>query len=86
MALQRVKGVGGKTAQRIILELKGKLTASTNKEGALPSTHNTVTDDALIALVNLGISKSAAEAAIKKIDAPQTLTVENLIKQVLRTL
>lgn len=85
--LERVKGIGAKTAQRIILELKGKLTAIAESHG--PSTgaeHNTLREDALIALVNLGISKSVADAAIRKIKDTGSLSVEELIKQALRTL
>lgn len=84
--LERVKGIGSKTAQRIVLELKGKLGAL-KKDGSLPvHMHNTPTDDALIALVNLGIIKSVAESALKKIKDAPTLSVENLIKQALRNL
>jgi Holliday junction DNA helicase RuvA len=64
--LEKVKGIGAKTAQRIILELKGKLDISENTGGTSPVLHNTTADDALFALVNLGISKVAAEAALKR--------------------
>jgi holliday junction DNA helicase RuvA len=84
--LEKVKGIGNKTAQRILLELKGKLlvNASTTAGGA--TMHNTIGEDALIALMNLGISKTMAEAAIKKVPNATTLTVEELIKQALRML
>ena len=84
--LERVKGIGGKTAQRIVLELKGKL-ASTKENGNFQAPkHNTTHEDALIALVNLGISKPMAEGAIKKIKNADQLTLEELIKQALRVL
>lgn len=84
--LQRVKGIGAKTAQRIVLELQGKL-INTKVSGNLPaSKHNTIQEDALIALVNLGISKTMAEGAIKKIKDASQLSVEELIKQALRAL
>jgi len=84
--LERVKGIGAKTAQRIILELKGKLLRN-EKTGSKPlSVHNTKEEDALIALVNLGIGKAMAENAIKKINDASSLTVEELIKQALRAL
>lgn len=83
--LERVKGIGGKTAQRIILELKGKLVAGKNTVTPLAA-HNTIQDDALFALINLGISRAVAEAAIKKIVNTEGLTVEALIKQALRML
>lgn len=84
--LERVKGIGGKTAQRIVLELKGKLTAARGSDNLGGLKHNTTQDDALIALVNLGINRSVAEGAIKKIKDVSQLSVEELIKQALRAL
>jgi holliday junction DNA helicase RuvA len=84
--LERVKGIGAKTAQRIILELKGKLLKQANTSSLSPVMHNTTYEDALIALVNLGINRGVAEAAIKKINNASSLTVEELIKQALRAL
>lgn len=86
IALERVKGIGAKTAQRIILELKGKLFDKKNTGTITLPIHNTTTEDALIALVNLGIGKSAAEAAVRKIKDAASLSVEELIKQALRAL
>jgi Holliday junction DNA helicase RuvA len=83
--LEKVKGIGAKTAQRIILELKGKLVAAKTADFT-PSMHNTKEDDALIALVNLGISRAAADVALRKIKDTASLTVEELIKQALRAL
>ena len=84
--LERVKGIGAKTAQRIILELKGKLLRQGNSSPLSPVKHNTTQEDALIALVNLGINRGVAENAIKKINNASSLTVEELIKQALRAL
>ena len=84
--LERVKGIGAKTAQRIILELKGKLLKQKNTSSLSAVIHNTTQEDALIALVNLGIGRGMAESAIKKIDNASSLTVEELIKQALRAL
>jgi len=81
--LERVKGIGSKTAQRIILELKGKLQVDKNSTNTT-KIHNTIEQDALIALVNLGINKVAAENAIHKIESIGTLTIEEIIKQALR--
>jgi Holliday junction DNA helicase RuvA len=88
--IQSVKGIGSKTAQRIILELKDKL----RKEGfseesveLITPIDNTLLDEALSALVTLGINKSAAEKSIvntlKK--SGNQITLEELIKQVLKT-
>ena len=84
--LEKVKGIGAKTAQRIILELKGKLTKQKNTSSPTAVIHNTTQEDALIALVKLGISRGMAENAIKKIDNASSLTIEDLIKQALRAL
>lgn len=86
--IQRIKGIGPKSAQRMILELQDKL----KKEGpdtliSMPS-HNTVKDEALSALIMLGFTKSIAEktldAAIKT--EGEDLTVERLIKIALKSL
>jgi Holliday junction DNA helicase RuvA len=86
--IQRIKGIGAKSAQRIILELQDKL----KKEGSdslisLPK-HNTIKDEALSALIMLGFSKQVAEKALdnvmKKSDGD--LTVEQMIKQALKNL
>ena len=84
--LERVKGIGGKTAQRIILELKGKLEKQTGPASSKAVIHNTTQEDALIALVNLGINRGMAESAMKKVSNASSLTVEELIKQALRAL
>lgn len=85
--LQGVKGIGAKTAQRIVLELKGKLVPgheSFTSSGALQ--HNTKDQDALFALMNLGIAKSAATEALKKVNPAADASVEDLIKAALRAL
>ncbi len=85
-SLEKVKGIGAKTAQRIILELKGKLQIDKNSTVLQATTHNTIAEDALFALVNLGINKAVAEAALKKVNNAGEQTVEELIKQALRVL
>jgi Holliday junction DNA helicase RuvA len=84
--LEKVKGIGNKTAQRIILELKGKIFKHKTASALSAVKHNTTQEDALIALVNLGIGRNVAETAIKKIDNATALSVEELIKQALRIL
>ncbi len=84
--LERVKGIGGKTAQRIILELKGKLLISKNDGSITLKLHNTIEEDALIALVNLGIGRQMAETAVRKVKDGSSQTVEELIKLALRAL
>ncbi|RYD59554.1 MAG: Holliday junction branch migration protein RuvA [Sphingobacteriales bacterium] len=84
--LERVKGIGAKTAQRIILELSGKLQIQKNNTTVSAARHNTTEEDALFALINLGISKPVAENALRKVQHASSLTVEELIKQALRVL
>lgn len=85
--LQMVKGIGAKTAQRIVLELKGKLQADNSAVTAVQGfIHNTAADDALIALMNLGIARNAAAEAIKKVPDAADKSVEDLIKTALRLL
>lgn len=84
--LERVKGIGAKTAQRIVLELKGKLQLPKNNLAAPLPGHNTIENDALNALVNLGIARAAAESALRKVKDAESLSVEELIKQALRNL
>jgi len=86
--IQRIKGIGPKSAQRIILELQDKL----RKEGpdtliAVPH-HQSTTDEALTALVMLGFNKVQAEKVLQSIVKANTsqLTVEELIKVALRRL
>jgi Holliday junction DNA helicase RuvA len=87
-ALEKVKGIGTKTAQRIILELKGKLPEVIPGEiNTLP--HNTKENDTLNALLGLGIGKSIAEAAVKKartIAGNEDISVEEWIKSALKNL
>jgi Holliday junction DNA helicase RuvA len=59
-ALERVKGIGAKTAQRIILELKGKLQKTQSTSSFSSIKHNSTQEDALIALINLGIARPMA--------------------------
>ena len=89
-AIQSVKGVGAKTAQRIILELKDKLAkenlVARSEQNSLIS-HNSMQEEALSALVTLGINKNVAEKAIYNNlkDADKDITVEELIKRVLKS-
>ena len=86
--LESVKGIGRKTAVRLVLELKDKMAKlSTTMPGdALGG--NTLEQDALNALVALGIARSVAEQAIKKvvISSPTINTLEELIKKALKAI
>ncbi len=87
--IQGVKGIGLKGAQRIVLELKDKM----KKEGLLekageivPSSNNTLRNEALSALTTLGIGKPAAEKSIDNIlkQQGQQIKLEELIKLALK--
>lgn len=86
---ERIKGIGPKTAQRIILELKDKMSkVSVHSSKTSISVHNNMEEEALSALVMLGFNKATASSALQKA-LKQTggeLTVEALIKQALRNL
>lgn len=87
-ALEKVKGIGAKTAQRIILELRGKLAADMPEAGAPSASHDVVELEALNALLGLGIPRAGAEAAIKKSKPmlDEGHSVEALIKTALKNL
>lgn len=84
--LEKIKGIGGKTAQRIILELKGKIDINALAQDLDAAPHNTLDQDALYALIGLGIAKNTAEAALKKVDISIHHTVEARIKEALKNL
>lgn len=87
--LQRIKGIGGKTAQRVIIELKDKLKKDSLEE-IIPSNtgvrHNTFRNEALSALITLGINRSAAEKSVDTVlkKSGNTITLEELVKQALK--
>lgn len=85
--LKSVKGIGLKTAERIIIDLRDKIGKTDGTEiFSLPS-NNTIKEEALSALVMLGFSKMPAEKALTKIMAEMpSLTVEELIKRTLKSL
>lgn len=87
--IQSVKGIGAKTAQRVVLELKDKV-GKLDAQGSLnisPNTYNTTKDEALSALTTLGIAKSSAEKAVDKFlkQSGGDATVEEIIKAVLKS-
>jgi holliday junction DNA helicase RuvA len=85
--LEAIKGIGKKTAERIVLELKDRLAKQSPEINISPMKNNTLQQDALNALTALGINRTAAEQALQKalITDPE-LPVEELIKKVLRIL
>jgi len=88
VTLQSVKGIGGKTAKRIILDLKDKIIKDNLSEQIIDSSHNTHKNEALTALVNLGFVKNSASKALDKVIAVHgsNLSLEDLIKFTLQKL
>ncbi len=85
--LQSVKGVGGKTAQRIVIDLRDKLAKSEISLEKVDFSHNTLKDEALSGLMILGFSKSSAAKAIDRVLKQQSAeSVEQLIKEALKIL
>jgi Holliday junction DNA helicase RuvA len=83
--IQGIKGIGAKTAQRVIIDLKGKVLKFSSSSENIFSQSNTNRFDALTALVSLGFDKKSAEKVLDKIDTGEQ-TVEVLIKEALRLL
>lgn len=88
--LQRVKGIGAKTAKQIILDLKSKLSKdAADTPVLLPSlADNTLREEAISALMALGFNRIAVQKALNAVlrDHPQTARVEDLIKLALKAL
>ena len=86
--LESIKGIGRKTAERLILELKDKVGKLSPGGITITAGHNTNENDALNALISLGIARNTAEQAIKKVNASnaEPLHVEDLIKQALKNI
>ena len=85
--IQSIKGIGSKTAQRAILDLKEKVLKIYNLDEVSMVQNNTNKDEALSALEVLGFNKKLAEKAVDKIvkETPEA-SVETIIKQALKNL
>lgn len=86
--IKSVKGIGEKTAQRIIVDLKDKIGKTTSTSEIFASSNNILKEEALSALVMLGFNKSAADKVLDKIIKTEGTgqTVEQLIKAALKNL
>lgn len=85
--LEGIKGIGKKTAERMVVELRDKLAKQPVDSNISPMKNNTLHTDALNALTALGISRQAAELAVQKtLTTDPHLSVEELIKKALRTI
>ena len=85
--LESIKGIGRKTAERLVLELKDKLSKNLNENLLTSVAAHPIETDALNALVSLGIARPVAELAIKKVTATnEDIVLEDLIKKALKNI
>lgn len=85
--LQSVKGIGGKTAQRIVVDLKDKVAKADSMPEKVESVHNRLKEEALSGLLILGFNRSQAEKALDRVlKATPGTSVEVLIKEALKIL
>lgn len=86
--LESIKGIGKKSAERVILELRDKLGKSKLETNISSLIDNSLEQDALNALIALGIARPAAENAVRKVlnEGSESLKVEDVIKKALKTL
>jgi Holliday junction DNA helicase RuvA len=87
-ALKSIKGIGEKSAQRIIVDLKGKLGKEEMPMEFFTASSNTAKEEALSALVMLGFARNVADKALEKAIKTEgsDASVEQLIKQALKNL
>jgi len=91
-AISKISGVGKKTAERIVLELKDKVGVAAEWEASsvknAPSPADTIVHDAVLALISLGYKQVEAHKAIKRVQdlSPTSLNAEDLIRQALKIL
>ncbi len=85
--LQNVKGIGAKTAQRIVVDLKDKVAKSVGTSEKIGTSYNTIKSEALSGLLILGFNKSSADKLLDKLihNNPE-ISVEQLIKEALKQL
>ncbi len=85
-ALEKIKGIGRKSAERLILELREKMVKAGVESTSPGFVRNSLENDALNALMALGIQKNTAEAALKKTRAnsPEDNVLESIIKKSLQ--
>jgi len=82
-AIQNVKGIGGKTSQRIIIDLKDKVGKGKEVSDLLFTQDNTIKEEALSALLALGFTKKVAEKKVEQVMKSHNgdITVEDLVRK-----
>lgn len=86
--LESIKGIGRKSAERIVLELRDRVGKTAVEANNDPLINNTLDQDALNALIALGINRSAGEQAIGRVrkSNPELHKIEDVIKQALKNI
>jgi len=85
--LKNIKGIGEKTAQRIIIELKDKIEKGETNEFGGTLNRTVVTDEAVSALIMLGFQKNKIEKAVQELyNKDKSIHVEELVKRALKSL
>lgn len=87
LLLKGIKGIGQKTAERIIVDLRDKIAKVGGQEEIFKGAHNTMRDEALSALLMLGFPRNVSEKALDKLLAEKAgMSAEDLVKQALKQL
>ena len=85
--LKSVKGIGSKTAERIIVDLKDKVSKVEFSAQGIPTASTSISEEAVAALVMLGFTQAMAQKAVKKvIDSDPQQKIEQIVKQALKLL
>ncbi len=84
VTLQSIKGIGAKTAQRIIVDLRDKVGKASEADDLFVPEGNTIREEALSALVALGFPRRSIEKNLGKIMTNSDLSVEEIVKEALK--
>jgi Holliday junction DNA helicase RuvA len=87
LLLKGIKGIGQKTAERIIVDLRDKIAKIGGQEEIFKGIHNTMREEALSALLMLGFPRNVSEKALDKLLSEKAgMSAEELVKQALKQL
>jgi len=84
MSLQNIKGIGAKSAQRIIVDLRDKVGKASETDDLFHPQDNTVKEEALSALVALGFPRKSVEKSLASVMKGEAMTVEQVVKAALK--
>lgn len=86
--LQSIKGIGNKTAQRVVIDLKDKLSKKENSSQIVLPSHNNIKEEALSALLTLGFPRNSVEKTLDMLfkQSGEVKSIEQIIKLALKNL